>query len=110
VPLSLYGYLFYLTNIASFNYNAFVDEIYSQKYSKVAVAAYYIPDILFFISGFLLAKKAFALIEIEPRAGRALLKVFYQKVFKWFGIYWAAILIYWQISPSLHSGPVWYEY
>lgn len=62
VPLALYGYLFYLSNIASYNYNAFAEEIYSQKFSKLAVTAYYIPDILFFISGFLLAKKALALI------------------------------------------------
>ena len=110
VPLALYGYLFYLANIGSYNYNAFAGEIYSQSYSKIAVSAYYVPDILFFISGFLLAKKAFMLIEVEPRAGRALIKLFYQKVFKWLPIYWAAILIYWQITPALHAGPVWYEY
>ena len=29
---------------------------------------------------------------------------------KWVPLYWGFILIYWQISPALHAGPVWYEY
>ena len=62
VPLSLYGYLFYLCNIASYNYSSFAEEIYTTGYSKLAVGAYYIPDSLFFMSGYLLARKGFDFI------------------------------------------------
>jgi hypothetical protein len=47
---------------------------------------------------------------VEPRAGRALFKLFTNKLLHWLPIYWAIIVIYWQISPALHAGPVWYEY
>ena len=60
------------------------------------------------MSGFLLAKKGFALIELEPRAGRALLKMWIDKLVRWIPLYWGVIYIFWLMSPSFHGGPVWY--
>ena len=110
VPLAYYGYLFYLCNIASINYFSFNKEIYQQTFSKIAIAAYYLPDTLFFISAFIFAKKAFLLIELENNPVRPLLRLFGKKLLKLYPLYWAVILMYWQISPSWHGGPVWYEY
>lgn len=110
VPLALYGYLFYLCNLGSYNYLSFNDEIYGKRYAKIALSAYYVPDILFFISGFLLAKRAFELIEVEPRGNKALLKLVVRKLTKLAPLYWIFVLIFWQITPALHSGPVWFEY
>ena len=110
VPLALYGYLFYLCNIACYNYTAFAEELYDTSFSKAAVAAYYIPDSLFFMSGFLLARKGFSMLEVEQKPQRVVLKVLKDKLVRWVPLYWAFIVIYWLISPSLHAGPIWYEY
>lgn len=51
------GGVFYLSNFAAYNYFAFENEIYSSFYAKFAVSAYYLPDIFFFISGFLFTQQ-----------------------------------------------------
>ena len=96
--------------MASYNYASFAEELYQTHFSQIAVAAYYLPDALFFISGFLLAKKGFALIEVETRTKQAIFRLISGKVIRWVPLYWAIVIIYWQISPSLHAGPIWYEY
>ena len=58
----------------------------------------------------MIAKKGFELIELETRGTSALLKLFLSKVTKLIPLYWAVIAIYWQVTPALHAGPVWYEY
>lgn len=59
VPFIIYGYYFYLCNQGSFNIFAFNTEIYKAFYSNVATFSYYIPDIFYFISGYLFTKKIF---------------------------------------------------
>jgi len=106
--LALYGYLFYLCNLGSYNYSSFIDEIYETTYSKVAVAAYYLPDILFFMSGFLLSRKGFALVEVEQKPAQALWNLLKDKLLRWGMLYYSFVLIYWLISPCLHTGPLWF--
>jgi len=62
LPFIAYGYLFYLGNYGAYNYFSFNEEIYSTFYARIAIFAYYIPDIFFFISGFLFSRK---LIRID---------------------------------------------
>jgi len=57
--LIIYGYYFYLCNKGAYNVFAFNTEIYDTFYSNVATFAYYIPDIFFFMSGYLLTKNVF---------------------------------------------------
>lgn len=72
------------------------------------MAAYYLPDILFFMSGFLLSRKGFALLEVEQRPARALWRLMREKVMKWGVLYYSFVGIYWLISPCLHAGPLWF--
>ena len=67
VPMIIYGQEFYFRNFAANNYYAFDQEIYSTFYSKVAMFSVYLPDVLFFISGFLLAKKCLQLELLEGK-------------------------------------------
>lgn len=110
VPLALYGYLFYLCNIGSYNYFAFYKEIYTETFSKIAIASYYIPDTLFFISGFIFAKKGLSLIEIENRPIKPLISLISKKLLRLYPLYLIIIIIFWQISPTLRSGPIWFVY
>ena len=57
LPLMLYGQIFWLTNKGAFNYYAFWEELYDEFFVKFAVFSYYLPDIFFFISGFLFTQK-----------------------------------------------------
>jgi peptidoglycan/LPS O-acetylase OafA/YrhL len=79
-------------------------------YSKIAIASYYLPDILFFISGFIFAKKGFTLIELENKPIKPLISNLVNKLWRLYPLYLLIIIIFWQISPTLHSGPIWYEY
>jgi len=110
IPLIIYGYTFYLSNIASYNYFSFNEEIYDQFFAKIALSAYFVPDIFFFMSGYLFAKKAFTFESIKEGAQQRLLGLTLRKIKKLYPLYLCAIIIYWTISPSLHSGPVWHIY
>jgi hypothetical protein len=107
VPLVIYGQEFYFRNFAANNYYAFSDEIYTTFYSKVAMFAVYLPDILFFISGYLLARKC---LQLEILEGHHFAQFLGRKLYRLYPFYIATILIFSTISPSMHSGPVWYVY
>jgi peptidoglycan/LPS O-acetylase OafA/YrhL len=107
VPLIVYAYYFYLCNKGSFNIFAFNSEIYDTFYSKVATFAYYLPDIFFFISGYLFTKHVFTQVEFAGNKTAFLLTVFGKRLLRLYPIYIVCLLIFWFILPSLHSGPVW---
>lgn len=107
IPLIIYGYYFYLCNIGSFNIFAFNTEVYKQFYSNVATFAYYIPDIFFFISGYLFTKKVFTQVEFTENKPMFLLKSFGAKLLRLYPIYIVALVIYAVIVPAFHNGPMW---
>lgn len=72
------------------------------------MASYYIPDVLFFISGFIFAKKGFQIIEVEKRPITPLFQMLGRKMRRLYPLYLLIVIIYWLVSPSLHAGPVWY--
>ena len=45
-----------------------------------------------------------------PGPSLGIFSLLWGKVKRWLPVYWAFIVIYWCISPTLHAGPVWYEY
>jgi peptidoglycan/LPS O-acetylase OafA/YrhL len=65
IPFLAFGYLFYLSNYGAYNYFSFNQEIYGTYYARIAVFAYYLPDIFFFISGYLLSRKLIQLDEVS---------------------------------------------
>jgi cytochrome c oxidase assembly factor CtaG len=65
LPFVALGFLFFLSNYGSYNYFSFDEEIYQTFYAKVATFAYYLPDIFFFISGYVFTSKLIQLDEIE---------------------------------------------
>lgn len=107
VPLLLFGQIFWLTNFGAYNYYAFYQDIYQQFYVKVAIFAYYIPDIFFFISAFLFTKKV---LSFEDDHHKRLLKAVGWKLLRLYPLYIVVLAIYWGITPGLHAGPVWFVY
>lgn len=103
----LFGQEFYFRNFASYNYYAFDEEVYSTFYSKIAMFSVYLPDVLFFISGYLLAKKC---LQLELLEGMHFAQFIGRKLYRLYPFYLVAILIYATISSSMHAGPVWYVY
>ena len=110
VPIATMGYLFYLCNRGSINYFGLTENIYDSFTAKVAVTAVYLPDILFFISGYVFAKRGFSLLAAHHKPLKPLLWHLGRKLLRLYPIYIAVVLIYWQISPVLHGGPVWFVY
>jgi peptidoglycan/LPS O-acetylase OafA/YrhL len=110
VPLIIYGYYFYLCNKGAYNIFSFNSEIYDSFYSNVATFAYYVPDIFFFISGYLLTKDVFTEVEFAGNKSMFLLGKLGKKILRLYPIYIACLVIFWSIVPSLHSGPVWMIY
>ena len=110
VPLALYGYLFYLANLGSINYFSLQENTYDTLFAKVAVTAVYLPDLLFFISGYLFARKGFDLLHAHHQPTKPLLMHLGKKMLRLYPLYLGIVLIYWQVSPTLHGGPVWYHY
>lgn len=105
--MAIFGQEFYYRNFAANNYYAFNEEIYSTFYAKLAMFSVYLPDILFFISGYLLAKKC---LQLEVLEGTQVAQYIGRKLYRLYPFYLAVILIYATISPSMHAGPVWYVY
>lgn len=65
LPLIIFGEVFYLSNFGAYNYFSFRNEIYQSFYSRVGVFAYYLPDIFFFMSGFLFSRKIIRMDEYK---------------------------------------------
>lgn len=107
VPLVIFGQEFYYRNFAAYNYYAFGQEIYDTFYSKVAMFSVYLPDTLFFISGFLLAKKC---LTVELFEAKHFAQFLGRKLYRLYPVYVAVLLVFCTITPSVHSGPVWYVY
>lgn len=63
IPWIISGEIFYLWNLGSFNYFSMDADIYHKVWAKLALAAYYLPDIFFFISSYLFIKIALKLYE-----------------------------------------------
>lgn len=76
----------------------------------MATFAYYLPDIFFFISGYLLTKTVFTEVEFAANKSMFLLAKFGRKLLRLYPIYIVCLVIFWVIVPSLHSGPVWMVY
>ena len=108
VPLLVYGEIFYLSNFGAFNFMDFQNQIYESFFSTIATFTYYIPDIFFFISGFLFANKL--LCYEEEDKNKFILKSILKKFIRLYPLYFFTILIYWLISPTVTSGAVWYVY
>lgn len=72
--------------------------------------SYYLPDIFFFISGFLLTRKIFIIDEIEENKYVNLIKTIAKRFARLFPLYLAVFVIYWLVTPGLHAGPVWFVY
>jgi peptidoglycan/LPS O-acetylase OafA/YrhL len=98
-----------LTNYGAYNYYAFYEEIYQQFYVKVAIFGYYLPDIFFFISGFLFTKKILSCEDKDQRYIH-LFKALGSKLVRLYPLYIVVFLIYWLVTPCLHAGPIWYVY
>lgn len=107
LPMVIYGQGFFYRNFAAYNYYAFSQEIYETFYSKVAMFSVYLPDTLFFISGYLLASKCLLVEVIE---GTHIAQFLGRKLYRLYPVYIAIFLIFSTITPSLHSGPVWYVF
>lgn len=111
LPFIAFGYLFYLSNYGAYNYFSFDSEIYSTFYAKVATFAYYFPDIFYFISAFVLARKLINLDEVEDSNKTLnIMAVALRKLIRLYPLYIAVLLIYWLITPSIHAGPLWNVY
>lgn len=67
----------------------------------------YLPDTLFFISGYLLSTKCLQLDVLEPKHIAQFLG---RKLYRLYPTYLAMLIIFALITPSCHAGPVWYVY
>ena len=76
----------------------------------MATFSYYLPDIFFFISGFLLTQKIFREVEYVSNKPVFLLKCYIRKIIRLYPIYVVCLLIYYFVIPSLHAGPIWFVY
>ena len=72
--------------------------------------SYYLPDIFFFISGFLISQKLFSSENSEESKNVLVLKSVVKKFTRLYPIYIAVFIIYWLVTPGLHAGPVWFVY
>ena len=76
----------------------------------MATFAYYLPDLFFFISGYLLTKNVFNEVDFAANKAMLLVQKLAQKLLRLYPIYIACLVIFWGVVPSLHSGPVWVIY
>lgn len=76
----------------------------------MATFAYYIPDIFFFISGYLLTKTIFTEVEFAANKPMFLLSKLAKKLIRLCPVYIVCLVIFWSIVPSIHSGPMWMIY
>ena len=110
IPLITFSLIFVESNKAAFNYISFADSIYSQLFTKIALFSYYLPDLFFMISSYLLASKLIRINTDEDNPIEIICTTFQKKIVKIYPIYLSIIIIYWGISGALHCGPVWYAY
>lgn len=99
-----------MSNYGAYNYFSFNTEVYRTFYSKVATYAYYLPDVFFFISGYVFTKKLIEVDEAEDNKPSSVLAAFAKKLIKLYPVYFVVILVYWAVSPTLHAGPLWNVY
>lgn len=89
------------------NGHSFKESLFYSVAYRVALISLYLPDIMFFFSGYLFSSSA---LKLEDRNLASHLLLLLKKIARLYPLYLLSLLYFWIINPAINIGPVWHIY